>query len=113
MNAAEALEAARAAGVRVVAEGGDLLLDADSAPPPAILDALKRSKAEILVLLAANAAQHANRAPLDNWVAWVDMPDVITVVEDLADQGMKPGRISRELGLSRIEVVTILRRTGR
>jgi hypothetical protein len=113
MNASEALEAARAAGVRVVADSGHLLLDADSAPPAAILDALKRYKAEILVLLAAQPAKDANRVPLDDWVAWVDMPDVVTVVEDLADEGMKPGRISRELGLSRPEVVTILRRTGR
>jgi hypothetical protein len=46
-------------------------------------------------------------------VAWTDRPDVVTVVEDLAGEGWRPGRIARTLGLSRVEVVTILRRTGR
>ena len=41
------------------------------------------------------------------------MPDVVTLVEDLADEGMRPGQISRSLGLTRAEVITILRRTGR
>ena len=44
---------------------------------------------------------------------WIDMPDVVTLVEDLADEGMRPGQISRSLGLTRAEVITILRRTGR
>ena len=46
-------------------------------------------------------------------VPWTDRPDVVTVVEDLADEGMRPGKIARTLGLRRGEVVTILRRTGR
>jgi hypothetical protein len=44
---------------------------------------------------------------------WVDMPDVVTVVEDLSDEGMRPGEISRLLRLTRAEILTILRRTGR
>ena len=44
---------------------------------------------------------------------WTERPDVTTVVEDLSDEGMRPGRISRELGLTCAEVITILRRTGR
>jgi hypothetical protein len=44
---------------------------------------------------------------------WIDMADIVTLVEDLADEGMRPGRISRLLGLTTAEVVTILRRTGR
>jgi hypothetical protein len=45
--------------------------------------------------------------------AWVDRPDVVIVVKDLADEGWRPGRISRTLGLTRAEVLTVLRRTGR
>ena len=37
MNAAEALELARAAGVSIEADGGDLLLEAPAPPPPAVL----------------------------------------------------------------------------
>jgi hypothetical protein len=44
---------------------------------------------------------------------WIDRQDVIATVEDLADEGMRPGRIARTLGLRRAEVVTVLRRIGR
>jgi hypothetical protein len=46
-------------------------------------------------------------------VPWTEMPDVIAVVEDLADEKNSVRKISRLLGLSRTEIVTILRRTGR
>jgi hypothetical protein len=39
--------------------------------------------------------------------------DIATVVEDLADDGWRPGKISRTLGLKLVEVLAILRRTGR
>jgi hypothetical protein len=51
MNAAVALKAARAAGVELAIDGDDLVLNATSAPPAAVLDALSRHKAEIVVLL--------------------------------------------------------------
>ena len=51
MSAAEALKAARAAGVELALDGDDLALRAASAPPAAVLDALSRHKAEIMVLL--------------------------------------------------------------
>jgi hypothetical protein len=51
MTAAEALKAARAAGVELALDGDDLVLNAASAPPAAVLDALSRHKAEIVVLL--------------------------------------------------------------
>jgi hypothetical protein len=41
---------------------------------------------------------------------WIDRPNVVTVVEDLAAEGWRPGRIARELGLTRAEVLTILKR---
>ena len=51
MSAAEALKAARAAGVELRLDGDDLALSAASAPPAAVLDALSRHKAEIVALL--------------------------------------------------------------
>lgn len=51
MSAAEALKAARAAGVHLGIDGDDLVLEASTPPPAAVLDALSRHKAEIVVLL--------------------------------------------------------------
>ena len=51
MSAVKALRAARAAGVELVLDGDDLALNAAAAPPAAVLDALSRHKAEIMVLL--------------------------------------------------------------
>jgi hypothetical protein len=51
MSAVAALKAARAAGVDLVLDGDDLLLEAASAPPAAVHGALSRHKAEIVALL--------------------------------------------------------------
>jgi hypothetical protein len=51
MSAAEALKAARAAGLRLGIDGDDLTLEAPAAPPDAVLDLLSRHKADILALL--------------------------------------------------------------
>ena len=51
VSAAEALRAARAAGVAVWIEGDDLALEADSQPPAEILERLARHKAGIVALL--------------------------------------------------------------
>ena len=45
------VRAARTAGVRLTADGEDLLLDAASPPPPAVIEKLSRHKAEVLKLL--------------------------------------------------------------
>jgi hypothetical protein len=53
MSAAEALKAARAAGISLRIEGDDLLLEAPTAaPPPAVLDILSRHKADIVNVAA-------------------------------------------------------------
>lgn len=54
MSAAETLVAAQAAGVQVRLDGPDLLIESDREPAPQLLDALRRDKAEILVLLNAD-----------------------------------------------------------
>jgi hypothetical protein len=51
MTAIEALRAARAAGVEIDLHGDDLVLEASSPPPDAVLDALSRNKAGIIALL--------------------------------------------------------------
>ena len=51
MSAAEALKAARDAGIELALDGDDLVLSAASAPAPAVLDVLSRHKAGIVALL--------------------------------------------------------------
>jgi hypothetical protein len=51
VTALEALDRAQAAGVSIEVDGEDLVLDAAAPPPPALLDELKRHKAEIIELL--------------------------------------------------------------
>ena len=51
MSAAEALRAARAAGMKLGIDGDGLMLEAAIAPPPVVLDLLARHKAGIIALL--------------------------------------------------------------
>ena len=51
MSVAEALKAARAAGVELRLDGNDLVLEASGPPPDAILDLLSRDKAGLIALL--------------------------------------------------------------
>lgn len=51
MNAAGALKAARAAGLKLVVEGDGLAASAASAPPATVLATISRYKAEIIALL--------------------------------------------------------------
>lgn len=51
MSAVQALKAARDAGVRIGIDGDALTLDAEAAPPPAVLDLLARHKAQVIALL--------------------------------------------------------------
>jgi hypothetical protein len=51
VSAAEALKAARAAGVSLRVDGDDLVLEAATPPPASVLDAISRHKADVVVLL--------------------------------------------------------------
>jgi hypothetical protein len=51
MSAADALRAARAAGIQLGIDGDDLMLEASTSPPPAVIDLLSRHKAAIVALL--------------------------------------------------------------
>jgi hypothetical protein len=51
MNASEALNAVRAAGVNIKVEGDDLVLEAAAPPPSAVLEALSYHKVSVVALL--------------------------------------------------------------
>jgi hypothetical protein len=51
MNAVQALELARAAGIQLEIDGNDLLLEAAAPPPADVLDLLTRHKTDIVTLL--------------------------------------------------------------
>ena len=51
MSAAEALQAARRAGVTIEIDGSDLVLEAAAPPKSAVVDALSRHKTAIIALL--------------------------------------------------------------
>ena len=88
MSAAEALMAARAAGVRLGLDGKNLTLEAAGAPPPAVLDLLSRHKAGIVALLRpANDGWSA-----EDWLAFFDR----AVVNDTGIDG--PGQVAGGLG---------------
>ena len=53
MSVAEALKAARAAGIQVGIDGDAIVLEAEHAPPAQMLDTLRAHKPEILELLHA------------------------------------------------------------
>src|SRR5271155_5195264 len=53
MSAAKTIVVARAAGIQLGIDDGDLVLEATAPPPAAVLDLLSRHKAEILELLRA------------------------------------------------------------
>jgi hypothetical protein len=51
MSAAEALKAARAAGIKLAVDGDDLVLEASASPPRAVIDRLAGHKTEIVAML--------------------------------------------------------------
>ena len=68
MSAAEALTAARCAGISVSLDGPDLVLKAAARPPTALLDELERQKAGVIALLReANTGWSAG-----DWLAFFE-----------------------------------------
>jgi hypothetical protein len=68
MSAAEALKAARAAGIELALDGDDLALSAASEPPAAVLDAVSRHKAQIVALLRPGRDGWSG----EDWLAFFD-----------------------------------------
>jgi hypothetical protein len=68
MSAAQALKAARDAGICLALDGDALILEAATAPPPALLDLVSRHKAGIVALLRpANDGWSG-----EDWLAFFD-----------------------------------------
>jgi hypothetical protein len=68
VSAAEALKAARAAGIELGLDGDDLLLEAPTAPPAAVLDLLLRHKAAIVSRLRLGV----NGWSVEDWQVFFD-----------------------------------------
>jgi hypothetical protein len=68
MKANDALKAARAAGIILAVDGEDLVLEAASMPPAAVLDALSQQKAEIVALLRPGRVVWSS----EDWQAFFD-----------------------------------------
>ena len=68
MSAFQALKAARDAGIRIGIDGDDLTLDADAAPPAAVLDLLSRHKAGVVALLRTGSDGWSG----EDWRAFFD-----------------------------------------
>jgi hypothetical protein len=68
MSAFQALKAARDAGVRIVIDGDALALDADAAPPVAVLNLLSSYKAGVVALLRTGSDGWSG----EDWRAFFD-----------------------------------------
>ena len=68
MSAVEALRMAQENGIRLGIAGADLILDAEREPAPAVLETIRRHKAEIFALLAADHEAWT----ADDWQAFFD-----------------------------------------
>jgi len=68
MSAIHALKAARDAGVRIDVDGDVLMLDADAAPPAAVLNLLSHHKAGVMALLRTGSDGWSG----EDWWAYFD-----------------------------------------
>jgi hypothetical protein len=68
MNAAEAVELARVAGLNLAVDGADLVLESLNPPPAAVLDLVRTHKVEIVAALTA--ASHDTDDAVTDWCDW-------------------------------------------
>jgi hypothetical protein len=97
------LDQIRAAGVQLDVSAGKLTYRA----PPGVLTAKRKAWLERHASELVDLLRPASGSELINWT---ERPDVITVVDDMFRARWHPQRISRTLGLTADEVLTILRR---
>ena len=88
MSALEILKAARAAGIELALDGDDLALSAASAPPPGVLHALSRHKAEIAALLRPGRDGWSG----EDWLAFFDERAGIGAFDGGLPRGEAEGR---------------------
>ena len=68
MRVAKIIQMAHMAGISIFVEGTTLLLQADTAPPGSILDAIKMNKARIIACLSAEKSIWSN----SDWVEYFE-----------------------------------------
>jgi hypothetical protein len=106
MSAAEALKAARAAGIKLTIDGDDLVLEASAPPPPAVIDRLTGHKTEIVAMLRPRRDGWS----ADDWQAFFDERAGITEFDgglSRANVGL-PGRTSVDLRRARLWLEWVL-----
>ena len=96
MSAAEALKAARAAGIELALDGDDLALSAASEPPAAVLDAVSRHKAQIVALLRPGRDGWSG----EDWLAFFDERAECTNRGQATLQSQLGGTTDRQAGLN-------------
>ena len=86
VGAAEILEAVHSAGMHVEIDDGDLLLESLSTPPPALVDAMRRYKPEIIALLRSGKEGPSTSTGLSRLlgVEVVPVGDEATVEREIA-----------------------------
>ena len=109
------LARARSVGIVLEARGDRIAYGAPAgAMTPDFRDEIRLHKAELLEELSARAEPLKTEVtPQSDVWPCTARPDVVAVVEDLADGHMRPRAIASKLGLTIAEVLAILRRTGR
>jgi hypothetical protein len=73
MNAADVLNAARAAGLCLAVDGDELVLESSGAPPSAVLDLIRAHKPEIIAAITATKVASAASADyVADWRDWYE-----------------------------------------
>jgi hypothetical protein len=67
MNTARLLEAARAAGLALVVEGGNIVIEADDDPPPELIAELRQHKAQLIAALGCSSG--SPEPPETEWIS--------------------------------------------
>jgi hypothetical protein len=83
MNAVGVLDAARAAGLCLVVDGDDLVLESSDPPPSAVLDLIRTHKSEIIAAITASkVASAASTDYIADWRDWYEERAAILQFDD-------------------------------
>jgi hypothetical protein len=73
MNAAELLDMARAAGLSLAVDGGEIVMNSVGPPPPAIFNLLRVHRAEIIAAITVvSQADHETDDAIVDWRGWYE-----------------------------------------
>jgi hypothetical protein len=106
LSALAVLAAAKAAGVRLAAEGGGLGVEADSEPPPDLLAALRAHKLELVELLTGTRCKRCSEPIKDRGPrAWVPFADGTAAHDDCETRWHVEDRLRRGRAMFSPEVL--------